>query len=94
MTDLETETTSDGTTTFKHFGKTWTVPVRRQHAHLRQVKQIIRDEGGLDADDIALVYLPSEEYDALVELNVDEVQLGEFASAIAKAMGVSDKGNS
>lgn len=95
MPNLETEATSaDGTTTFEHFGKTWTVPVKRQHSHLRRIKQLIRTEGGVDADDIAAVYLSDKDYDALVDLNVDEVQLGEFATEIAKAMGVGDKGNS
>ena len=43
---------------------------------------------------MAAVYLSAEEYDALVELDVDEKELGAFANAIAKAMGVGDKGNS
>lgn len=95
MSNLETEaTTPDGMTTFEHLGSTWTVPIRRHHSHIRRLKQIIHDEGGVDADDIAAVYLSPEEYDVLVALDLDEPELGKFADAIAKAMGVVDKGNS
>jgi hypothetical protein len=93
--DLETEATSPyDTTTFEHFGRTWTVPTKRHHKHLVQVKQIARREGSVDADDIALVYLSDEEYDTLLELDVTYDELGGFANAIAKAMGVGDAGNS
>ena len=95
MTDLETESTAEGnTTTFEHFGRTWTVPVKKQHSHIRAAKAIQRAEGFLDADDIAEVYLPAEEYAALCALNVTAEELDEFAGEIAKAMGVGDKGNS
>lgn len=93
MPDLETETTSD-TTTFEQFGQTWTVPTRKQHSHIRAVKRILREEGGLDADDIAEVYLPPEEYAALCKLDVDEKALSKFANEIGKALGVGDSGNS
>lgn len=95
MSDLETETTTpDGTTTFEHFGRTWTVPVKRQHSHLRHIKQIIRTEGSVDVDDICLIYLPDEEYDALVALDVDVDELGEFADHVSKTIGLGDAGNS
>lgn len=95
MSDLETEATApDGTTTFEHFGRSWTVPVRRQHSHIRRLKQITRAEGGVNADDVAEVFLSPEDYEALAELNVYEDQLSEFSDEIARAMGVGDKGNS
>lgn len=93
MSDIETETTGTETTTFEHFGREWTVPIKRQHDHLRRIKAIIRAEGGVDADDVAAVYLSDEDYNALVDLNVAEDELDGFANAIAKAMGVGDKGN-
>jgi len=93
MSDLETETTQE-TTTFDHFGRAWTVPVKKHHRHLRALKQIVRAEGSLDADDIAEVYLSPEEYAALVELDVDADALTDFANAMGKAIGAGDAGNS
>lgn len=95
MSSIETETTTKtGTTTFQHFGETWTVPVTRQHSHLLAIKKILREEGALDADDMAAVYLPVEEYAALVAMNVTIPELQKFADAIAETMGVGDSGNS
>jgi hypothetical protein len=95
MSNLENEITApDGVTTFEHFDRLWTVPVHKQHSHLRRIKQLIRTEGGVDADDIAAIYLSDEEYEALCELDRNEGELNDFANAIAKAMGVGDKGNS
>jgi hypothetical protein len=93
MTDLETETDGD-TTTFEHFGRGWTIPVRRHHSHVKQVKDILRSEGYLDADDIASIYLAPEQYDELVALDVTEFQLGEFATALSQALGLGSPGNS
>jgi hypothetical protein len=93
MSALENETTSD-TATFEHFGKTWTVPTKKHHRHIRQVKEIARAEGGLDADDIAKVYLSPEQYAELVDLDVASDDLDAFATAIAKALGLGDSGNS
>lgn len=95
MSDLETETTSTSeTTTFEQLGRSWTVPVKRHHKHLVELKRIIRTEGAVDADDICAVYLPPQEYAELIEFDLDEDALGDFADQIAKALGVGDKGNS
>lgn len=93
MSDLETETTTE-TTTFDHFGQTWTVPTRKHHRHVREAKAITRSEGFLDADDIARIYLSADEYERLCELDVPVDDLGEFANQIAKALGVGNSGNS
>lgn len=90
---IETETAGD-TTTFDHFDKTWTIPVRRHHRHVKQIKAILRSEGYLDADDIASIYLSPEQYDDLVALDVDEAKLTEFSTALSKALGLGDSGNS
>jgi hypothetical protein len=90
---IETETAGD-TTTFDHFGRSWTIPVRRHHSHVKQVKAILRSEGYLDADDIAEIYLSPEEYDDLVEMDVSEAELSEFATALSKALGLGSSGNS
>lgn len=95
MSDLETETTSpDGTTTFEYAGRSWTIPVKKQHSHIRHIKRLLRTEGSVDADDIAAIYLSDEEYEAFCALDVDEDELDAFATLIAKAMGVGDSGNS
>jgi hypothetical protein len=93
MSDIETELAGD-TATFDHFDRSWTVPVRRTHKHLKQVKAILRSEGYLDADDVAQVYLSAEDYEALVELNVDEAKLSEFATKLSEALGLGGSGNS
>jgi hypothetical protein len=95
MSDLETETTSDtDTATFEHFGRTWTVPIRRHHKHIRATKAILRSEGSLDADDVASIYLPADEYEALVGLDVTSDDLDVFATEIAKCLGMGSSGNS
>lgn len=92
-TPLEAEATSD-IHTFDKFGRSWSVPTKQRHAHIRETKRIIREEGSMDADDIAAVYLPAEDYEALVALDVDGDSLTEFATEIAKAMGLGSSGNS
>lgn len=93
MSDVDTETTSDEVT-FEKFGRSWSVPTKRHHAHIRRTKAILRAEGSLDADDVAEIYLSPDQYDALVDLNVDGESLSAFADEIAKALGVGDAGNS
>jgi hypothetical protein len=93
MSDLDTETNAD-VATFEKFGRTWSVPTKKHHEHIRRTKAILRSEGGLDADDIAEIYLSPEQYADLVALNVDFDRLSEFADEIAKALGTGDSGNS
>lgn len=93
MSDLDTETTADRST-FEKFGRVWSVPTKRHHKHIRQTKAIIRTEGHLDSDDIAEIYLSTEDYDALLELNLDVDALSDFANDIAEALGVGGSGNS
>lgn len=90
---LENETTSD-VTTFDHFGRSWTVPTQRHHKHIRETKKILREEGSLDADDIAAIYLPADEYEALLEMDLPMGELDSFANEIAKHLGFGGSGNS
>lgn len=90
---LEAEATGESTT-FEKFGRSWSVPTKQRHAHIVASKKILRDEGSLDADDIAAIYLLPEDYDALVTLDVSAEELTEFATEIAKAIGLGDSGNS
>jgi hypothetical protein len=90
---LEAEVSGD-TATFNHFGRDWTVPTRRHHRHIRETKRIIRAEGFVDADDVARIYLPDDQYEALVELDLSSDDLDAFATKIAEALGVGDSGNS
>lgn len=90
---LEAEVSGD-TATFQHFGRDWTVPTKRHHRHIIETKRLIREEGSVDADDVARIYLPADEYDALVDLNVSSEDLDAFATKIAEALGVGDSGNS
>ena len=92
---LETESQDDAeTTTIEHFGREWTVPLRRHHQHIRQTKALIRLYGNLDADDVAEIFLSPEDYQALLDLNVDFAELDAFSNKIAKALGMGDQGNS
>src|SRR5690349_20845052 len=94
MSDLETETTGNGTTTFEMFGRSWTVPSKRHHSHIRQIKRLWREEGSVDADDMAAIFLSPGDYDALAALDPTEPDLDAFAQAISKALGMGDSGNS
>lgn len=93
MSDLDTETTADQAT-FKKFDRSWSVPTKRHHEHIRRSKAILRAEGHLDADDVAEIYLSADQYAALLALNVDSDALSDFANEIAKAMGIGGTGNS
>ena len=92
-TPLEAEATSD-VHTFEMFGRPWSVPTKQRHAHIVESKKILRAEGGLDADDIAGIYLETDDYQALLDLDVSSDELAEFATEIAKAMGLGSSGNS
>lgn len=92
-TPLENEAT-DTPQTFEHFGREWSVPSQRHHSHIRKIKTILREEGSVDADDVAEVYLSPEDYDALVALDVTGPDLTDFANKLAEAMGMGDSGNS
>jgi hypothetical protein len=90
---LDTETQGD-TTTIEHFGREWTVPTKRHHKHIRQTKTVLRLYGNLDADDVAEIFLSAEDYQALLDLDVEHDELDAFSSKIAKALGMGDRGNS
>lgn len=90
---LDAEVTTD-VNHFDHFGRSWSVPNKRHQSHIRKHKDIARREGQVDADDIAAIYLPTDEYEALCALDPTEAELYEFAGKIAAALGMGSQGNS
>lgn len=94
MSALDTETTGDGTTTFEHFGREWTVPTKRHLSHIRKMRDALREGVGSTDLMIAETFLSVEDFDALCEIDPDEDQLDTFTTQIAKALGTGDSGNS
>lgn len=93
MSALENETLYD-TTTFENLGREWTVPTKRHLSHLRKLRDDIRSGiGNIDLV-IAETFLTADQFDALLEIDPDEDQLSEFTSAVSKAMGLGESGNS
>lgn len=92
-TPLEAETTIE-TTTFDHFGLTWTVPAKRHLSHIKKMRDEIRS-GVYDYNVlVAETMLSAEDFDALMELNPAEDKLNEFVADLARAMGLGSSGNS
>lgn len=93
MSALENETTRD-TVEFDHFGRTWTVPAKRHLSHVKKMRDEMRSGiGDLDLM-IAETFLSPEQFDALLDIDPDEDALDAFTSALSKAMGLGDSGNS
>lgn len=93
MSDLDTQTNGD-TATFEHFGREWTVPTKRHLSHIRAIKAEIRSGLAPGNDFLAELFLDSEQFAALLEIDPDEDEMTEFGEQVAKAMGVGEKGNS
>jgi len=93
MSALENETTSD-TTTIEHFGREWTVPTKRHLSHVRAMKAELRAGLPLSSDFLAEVFLGSEQFADLLELDPDEDAMEDFGGKVSKALGVGDSGNS
>lgn len=93
MSALETETLHD-TTSFDHFGRSWTVPTKRHLSHIRKMRDELRS--GIGDLDLMIVetFLSAEDFDALCKIDPDEDALGEFRDAMSTAMGLGDSGNS
>jgi hypothetical protein len=93
MSDLDTETTSE-TVTFTHFDREWTVPAKRHLSHIREIKAEMR-RGLVPTDDfLAELFLDDEQFSALLKIDPPEDDMDAFGTALAKAMGVGDQGNS
>lgn len=105
MSALDTETTSEFTT-FEHFGRSWSIPTKRHASHVRALRDMLRLSaavGGMDLT-IAETFLSPEvsphnqqepdQFEALLDIDPTDDELDAFATAIGKAMGVGDKGNS
>jgi hypothetical protein len=103
MSALENETLANSTT-FDALGRSWTVPTKRNAAHLRWMQHELRL--GVVANDlmVAEAFLSPavsksnqqkpDQFADLMALEPDEDKLDEFASSIAKALGLGDSGNS
>lgn len=95
MSDLDTETNSaDGTTTFEHFDKTWTVPTKRHLSHIRAIKAEIRLGLMPGNDFLAELFLGAEQFATLLEIDPDEDQMVEFGNKVSAAVGTGSSGNS
>lgn len=93
MSALENETTSD-TTTFDHFGRSWTVPTKRHLSHIKKIQDEYRRGVSSASLVSAETFLSAADFDALLEIDPDEDALDEFANQIGKALGVGNSGNS
>lgn len=93
MSALENETLHE-TTTFEHFGRSWTVPTRRHLSHIKRMRDELKSGVGSVDLMLAETFLSADEFNALLEIDPDEVQLDEFTDQIAKALGTGGSGNS
>jgi hypothetical protein len=91
---LETETTGDGTTTFEHFGREWTIPTKRHLSHIKAMRDAMRSGVGSVDLMIAETFLSPEQFLDLLDVDPDEDALDEFTSVIASKMGLGTSGNS
>lgn len=91
-TPAEAEATRD-TVEFEHFDRTWTVPSQQRYTHMRKLRDAFRQEASID---LAIIdtFLDAEQLGRLAEVDPTEPEVGEFADAIAKAVGFKDAGNS
>jgi hypothetical protein len=90
---LESETTHE-TTTFDHFGRSWSVPTQRHLSHLKGLQHGFRQPAADPDVVVAEVMLGAEQFEALFDIDPSESELSEFVTAIAKAMGLGSSGNS
>lgn len=90
---LETETNHD-TTTFRHFDREWTVPVRRHLSHLVQLRNGLSIFGANYNVVIAETFLGPQQFAELLELDPDEEALDGFTDVIARTLGLEVAGNS
>jgi hypothetical protein len=91
---LESETTGDGTTTFEHFDREWTVPTRRHLSHIKAMRDGVRDGVGTWDLLIAETFLTAEQFDDLLVIDPTEQQLDEFTTKVSQALGMGSSGNS
>lgn len=92
-TGLEAETRHE-TTTFDHFGHTWSVPTKRHLSHIKKMRDEIR--AGVSSYDllVAETMLTEDQFLKLIGIDPSEDRLDEFVGEIAKAMGLNNSGNS
>jgi hypothetical protein len=99
--EREVHATPDGMTTVDHFGRTWTVPLKRHFRHVQAMRnQMVRGAGDWDLmiaetflDDRLLAGMPAGQVEALWELNPTDDDLAEFTKKIAAALGLGASGN-
>ena len=87
MSALENETTRE-TTTFEHFGRTWTVPSQVRFSHREKLQANPTLVG------ICHAFLDADQLEALRTIDPTDDELDKFTDAIADATGVRSAGNS
>ena len=91
-TPAEAEATRE-TVTFKHFDREWSVPSRQRFTHMRSMHAFTMQGMHPDAA-IVETFLSGEQIAALAEIDPDDQELDGFTSAITRAMGYGESGNS
>jgi len=103
MSALADETLHDSTT-FEHLGRSWTIPTKRNAAHLIWMQREMRL--GIVASDLmaAQAFLDPavskanqqkpDQFKAFLDLEPDDGQLEEFSQKLSKALGLDETGNS
>jgi hypothetical protein len=87
MSSLEHEATNTHPT-FEHFGRSWTLPPALRYSHQRTMVRFGGNLGIIEA------LLDDQQKDALEQIDPTVDELDEFTTAMAKAMGFGDAGNS
>jgi hypothetical protein len=90
-----------GTTTIDHFGRSWTVPVKRHFRHVQAMRNhMVRGVGNWDLmiaevflDDRLFDGLPKGQLEALFDINPDDDELDGFTKKVASAIGLEAQGN-
>lgn len=90
---LQTETQHE-TTTFSHFDREWTVPVKRHLSHLVKLRNGLRVFGANYNVVIAETFLGDKQFAELLELDPDEAALDQFTDELARVLGLETAGNS
>ena len=91
-TPAEAEATAE-TTTFDHFGKTWTVPAKQRLSHMLAYRQALNYYANVDLA-MCHAYLTEEDMQALLKVDPTDDELDAFTDAMSKALGFGGTGNS
>ena len=90
-TPAEAEATHE-TTTFDHFGRSWTVPAKQRLSHMVAFRNELARSGNLDLA-MCGAYLTNEQFADLLEIDPTADDLDAFTDDMAKALGFKTAGN-